>query len=559
MKKTTNLRKYRFISGISLIFFAFNLYAAKAFVIFGSPILFALTLIFEAILVGLFTYSFLRAMATPKRIVESLFKSMWEGLESNEYVKPLVESRTPVLAWVKRRLTRNNPYGLPLSITLVVSSFFLINFLNLLTAVVSNGSLTHVDTRILNLVPSLRTSVQTSFFQVVTALANKETAIFLVVLTALVLFRNHQRVLSYLVICIAGSEEVVTFVVKLLVRRPRPNQALSLISEDSFSFPSGHVVRATVLFGFFAYILYKKYSSTRGRILIVAIYVLAVFSVALSRIYLGVHYPTDVWGSVLLGSAILTLPIGVLEISKRFELAGHRELGLTNKSLLAIPVALLIFVAFTSHSIAGVRQITQTPKVTVLLTIDHSTLLKLPLYSQTLTGSRMEPINFIYVASKDQILEAFGSHGWYRADPSTLSNTLKALAVGFQSRQYLTAPVTPSYLNFKPEDLAFEQSTAMHSLKQRHHTRLWKTDFVTSGGVPIWVATASFDEGVEFVGPARLPTHHIDPNIDRERSYIINSLGLKENLLSVVPPQLGKNAGGDGFFTDGKAELVTLD
>ena len=171
----------------------------------------------------------------------------------------------------------------------------------------------------------------------------------------------------------------------------------------------------------------------------------------------------------------------------------------------------------------------------------------------------MEPINFIYVGSEEQILKAFHSHGWYRADPSTLSNTLKALAVGFQSRQYLTAPVTPSYLNFKPENLAFEQSTAMHSLKQRHHTRLWKTDYVVPGGAPIWVATASFDEGVEFVGPARLPTHHIDPNIDSERSYIINSLGLKKNLLNVVPPQLGKNAGGDGFFTDGKAELVRLD
>ena len=551
--------KYRYISGFTLILLPLNFYAAKVLVIFGSPTLFALSLIFEAILVGVFIYSFLRTLATPKKIVKSLIISAWEGLAKNEYVQRMDESRSPVLVWVKRRLARNSPYGLPLSITLFVAFFFLINFLSVLVTVSTKGSLTQVDTRILNLIPSLRTPVQTSFFQIVTSLANKETAIFLVVLTALALLRNHQKLLSGLVICTAGSEEVLTFVIKLLVRRPRPDQALRLIREDSFSFPSGHVVRATVLFGFLAYLFYKKFSSSRARILTVTVYVLAVFFVALSRLYLGVHYPTDVWGSVLLGIAILALPIGVLEISKRFELAGHRELGLTNRSLLAIPVVLLIFVLLTSHSIARVRQIIQTPKVTILLTIDDSTVLKLPLYSQTLTGSRMEPINFIYVGSVDQILKAFQSHGWYRADPSTLSNTLKALAVGFQSRQYLTAPVTPSYLNFKPENLAFEQSTALHSLKQRHHTRLWKTDYAVPGGAPIWVATASFDEGVEFVGPARLPTHHIDPNIDRERRYIINSLGLKENLLSVVPPQLGKNAGGDGFFTDGKAEFVRLD
>ena len=559
MKNVTNYMKFRYISGFTLILLPLNFYAAKVLVIFGSPTLFGLSLLLAAILVGVFSYSFLRAMATPIKIVNSLFISAWEGLAKNEYVQRMVESRLPVLLWLKRRLARNSPYGLPLSFTLFVAFFFLINFLSVLVTVSTNGALTHVDTRILNLVPSLRTPVQTSFFQIVTALANKETAIFIVVLTALALLRNHQRFLSGLFICVAGTEEMLTFLIKLLVRRPRPNQALSIIREDSFSFPSGHVVRATVLFGLLAYLFYKKYSAARARIFTVTVYVLAVFFVALSRIYLGVHYPTDVWGSVLLGSAILALLIGVLEISKRFELIGHRELGLTNKSLLVIPVVLLIFALTTSHSIVGIRQFIQNPKVTVLLTIDHSTVLKLPLYSQTLTGSRMEPINFIYVGSEEQILKAFHSHGWYRADPSTLSNTLKALAVGFQSRQYLTAPVTPSYLNFKPENLAFEQSTAMHSLKQRHHTRLWKTDYVVPGGAPIWVATASFDEGVEFVGPARLPTHHIDPNIDSERSYIINSLGLKKNLLNVVPPQLGKNAGGDGFFTDGKAELVRLD
>lgn len=170
----------------------------------------------------------------------------------------------------------------------------------------------------------------------------------------------------------------------------------------------------------------------------------------------------------------------------------------------------------------------------------------------------MEPINFIYIGTENQLVSIFNKHGWYRADKSTVSNTLKALAVGFQGRQYLTAPVTPSYLNYKPEDIAFEQSTATHSLKQRHHTRLWRTDFVLPDGRPIWVATASFDEGVEFAGAAKLPTHHIDPNIDRERNYIIGSLGLQGDLLAVVQPQLGKNASGDSFFTDGKAELVFL-
>jgi hypothetical protein len=133
------------------------------------------------------------------------------------------------------------------------------------------------------------------------------------------------------------------------------------------------------------------------------------------------------------------------------------------------------------------------------------------------------------------------------------------LSVGFQGHQYLKAPVTPSYLNAEPENLAFQKPTDSNTLRQRHHTRLWQTDFRLASGQEVWVATASYDEGIEFAGPAKLPTHHIDPNIDAERSYIASSLGLKNvSYLQVVNAQAGKNASGDVFFTDGKAAVIRL-
>lgn len=338
----------------------------------------------------------------------------------------------------------------------------------------------------------------------------------------------------------------------------RPDQVLSLIRESGFSFPSGHAVRATVLLGLLAYFVYKSYSSTRVRLATIGLYVLTTFFVGVSRIYLGVHYPTDVWGSILVGSFMLTLVIGVLEIGSRYELFNNEKLKLSNKTMLAAPVVLAVFALIASPFLIDIQPVMATPTYITLPTIDEVTIQKLPLYSESLTGSRMEPINFIYVGYKNQIVSRFLSHGWYKADPSTLGNTLRAIAVGFQGRQYLTAPVTPSYLNFKPENIAFEQSTETHSLRQRHHTRLWLTDYALPDGRPIWVATASFDEGVEFAGAAKLPTHHIDPNLDAERVYITESLGLPSDLISVVQPQLGKNASGDSFFTDGKAELVNF-
>ncbi|WP_138415474.1 LssY C-terminal domain-containing protein [Sinomonas gamaensis] len=90
------------------------------------------------------------------------------------------------------------------------------------------------------------------------------------------------------------------------------------------------------------------------------------------------------------------------------------------------------------------------------------------------------------------------------------------------------------------------------------HIRIWRSDYSALDGRPIWEATASFDDGIELAGTAKLPTHHIDPNIDAERAFIINSLGYPDDFVALTGPQMGHNGSGDEFFTDGRAELVSL-
>jgi len=556
MKTVSRPTKYYLTIAATAILLALNLYVTKVFVVLGSPMLFTIALLVEIVLLIVFLYNLIRALAKPGKILKSLAVSVWDGLKTNDYVKQLNKTKSPFLIWGKRRFRRSSPYGLPLTITLVIAAFFLANFLNILIAVTSKSSLTQIDTRVLNLMTNIRTPTQTSFLRVVTTLANTQTAILLVIATVFVLWRKHQRLLATLFIVVAAAEEIITNVIKILVHRPRPGLTLRLINETGYSFPSGHVVTATVLFGLLAYLIYRSCTSTRARIITIGVYVLTVFLIAVSRIYLGVHYPTDVWGSFLLGGAMLTVVIGAVEINMRYKIFDNKKIELSNNALLFVPGLLVVFALIFSPFLVPVQQVMDAPVYTKLQTINKNTIQKLPLFSETLTGSRMEPINFIYVGTENQIVSIFENHGWYVADKSTVSNTLKAIAVGFQGKQYLSAPVTPSYLNYKPENIAFQLPTATHSLRQRHHTRLWRTDYALPDGRPIWVATASFDEGIEFVGAARLPTHHIDPNIDGERSFIIKSLGLPSNLITVVQPQLGKNASGDSFFTDGKAEIV---
>ena len=120
--------------------------------------------------------------------------------------------------------------------------------------------------------------------------------------------------------------------------------------------------------------------------------------------------------------------------------------------------------------------------------------------------------------------------------------------------------MTPSFLAEQPNVLAFSQPVG-RTFAQRHHIRLWSTEFQTTNGQRIWLAAASYDRGFELARGTYLPTHQIDPAIDNERDYIVAQLqnaGTVSKAVSfqLVPPEFGYNAAGDPFFTYGKAVVL---
>ncbi len=553
--KTTG---YLVIALIVFMLSILNVYAVKALDVLGTPVFFAFSILIEIILLVIFVYSLVKGLTSPRSVASSLLRSAWSGLRRDPYIKGLRKTDSSFLRWCGARFDTRKPQGLMLTSLIIIAGTFLAGFVGVLQDVIFKDPLTRIDTRIANLVPSIRTDEQTRFFNFITSLANVETIGLLLLIVGGILWYRRLRLSAGIFVVVSLGAEVTNYIVKHLVSRTRPEQSLSLIREDGYSFPSGHVMAATVVFGLLAYYIYRSTKSSAVKLLVLVSYISAVFLVALSRIYLGVHYPSDVIASALFGSFILSIVVGVIEIAIRFKLAGITHDKVFDKQVyLAVP-AILVFALVANPFLVKIRPIMATPSQTPLAALNQETVKRLPVYSETLTGSRMEPISFIFVGYGNQVEKIFDSHGWYKSDPSTLSNTLRALAIGFQDKQYLNAPVTPSYLNAKPQDLAFQKPTDANTLKQRHHTRIWRTDYVLPDGRPIWVATASLDDGVKFAGPAKLPTHHIDPNIDAERNFIAQSLGVPNDLMQVVNSQLGMNASDDPFYTDGKAIIINL-
>jgi membrane-associated phospholipid phosphatase len=559
IKVHTQTITHSIVAVIALFILVANAIVVRSFDVFGSPVLFSTALLVELFALIILLYSLVRALKTPIHILITIGMSAWQGILGNEYVMRVRHTKSPIIRWFGTRLDPKQPTGLLLSVGLVLAFTFFIGFSNVLQDVWFKEPLTQIDTRVVNLVPTIRTTMQTQFFRFVTFTANVETILLLVGLTAGILWYKRQRVAAGLIVVVLLIEEVCALVLKDVVGRSRPEQSLSLIREDSFSFPSGHVLSAAVIFGFIAYLIYRSVKSSLLRLFIILGYTLAVAMVAISRIYLGVHYPSDVLASMLFGAAIVTLTITGIEIATRYRLWKLEPDSFNNHYIILVVPVILLFSLVAAPYFVHIGTVNTQQRYVTIASINDQTIKQLPLYSETLTGATMEPISFVYIGSQEQITQLFESHGWYKADPSTISHTTKALIVGFQGEQYLNAPVTPSYLAGKPETMAFQKPTQSNTLRQRHHTRLWKTNYKLSNGQEVWVATASFDEGIELAGPAKLPTHHIDPNIDAERSYIIASLGVTNlTSLQVVDPQAGKNASGDVFFTDGRAMVIRL-
>lgn len=137
----------------------------------------------------------------------------------------------------------------------------------------------------------------TEIFKIITNLGSFWGILIVIFLVFLV-----NRKVSY--ICLGASiiQTSLNRVIKAIVRRPRPNVDV-FIRESNFSFPSGHAMAITCLYGLLIYYLYK--SEIRYRKLLIVICVLIIVLVSLSRIYLGVHYFSDIIGGILLSSSLV--------------------------------------------------------------------------------------------------------------------------------------------------------------------------------------------------------------------------------------------------------------
>jgi undecaprenyl-diphosphatase len=140
--------------------------------------------------------------------------------------------------------------------------------------------------------------------------------------TGILLWKRRLRRDAVLLVAGMTGAAVLDTVLKLHFRRVRPDVPWAFVTEHSFSFPSGHSAGAVVLYGVVTYLVWKHLRTAWQRIGVVAAALLIVAGIGASRVYLGVHYPTDVAAGYLVGLMWLVPVIGTNEYLNR---AGARQ------------------------------------------------------------------------------------------------------------------------------------------------------------------------------------------------------------------------------------------
>ena len=117
-------------------------------------------------------------------------------------------------------------------------------------------------------------------------------------------------------VAIIGSGIIIQGV-KLFIKRPRPSFFAPLLHESGFSFPSGHSLIAMVVYGLFGYFLLHLFQNPDARLAVRASTVLLVVAIGASRVYVGVHYPTDVLAGWVAGVPWLIACLALHEVLAR--------------------------------------------------------------------------------------------------------------------------------------------------------------------------------------------------------------------------------------------------
>lgn len=183
----------------------------------------------------------------------------------------------------------------------------------IITYTIFNNNIIKLDNLTHSYILNIRNNSLTNIMKIITNIASSITLITLTILL-IIIFKNKKIPLYIslnLIFSFTSSQ-----IAKLIFTRDRP-LGINLIEVSGFSYPSGHSMVSTAYFGFITYLIYKYCKNKKIKIISIITLFTTIILVGFSRIYLGVHYLSDVIGGFLLAIIYLIIFIKIINLEKK--------------------------------------------------------------------------------------------------------------------------------------------------------------------------------------------------------------------------------------------------
>lgn len=185
-------------------------------------------------------------------------------------------------------------------VVLLVIIFFVLCYL------INKNDILVIDKLVYNFIcDNIMSEDLTPFVKVITHLGG----VLFTIIIGIMIFIFGKNIRYFVTFDIVGVT-ILNQVVKHIMRRDRPD-VLRLVNESGYSFPSGHSMVSMALYGIIIYLIYKNVKNKYLKITFITLLSLLIVLIGLSRVYVGVHYVSDVLGGFILGLVYLIIYIGL--------------------------------------------------------------------------------------------------------------------------------------------------------------------------------------------------------------------------------------------------------
>lgn len=137
-------------------------------------------------------------------------------------------------------------------------------------------------------------------------------AIFVISLTTILFFVIKDKKIGISIITNLGIVTILNQIIKFIMQRPRPTE-FRIIEETGYSFPSGHSMVSMAFYGYLIYLIYRYIKNKYIKWSLIVLLSILICLIGISRIYLGVHYTSDVLGGFLLSISYLVVYISLIK------------------------------------------------------------------------------------------------------------------------------------------------------------------------------------------------------------------------------------------------------